>query len=245
MSISHSAVKGITRKSTNSRFRDLPLLPSNLFRPCKRTSKLRHSSVLGSLLFFPILVMGENYQALLEDHKRQLFSRGLAERGYFRSSGLMKDSVVSSDETVYLTYLGDEDESSDVSSASWDSAIERGGFDIGRCSKNGQSGVHYPVRIKFESAGDQISGDLVTKNITSALTQFIQQETRGFTEEQPRDSKQTPYGRLSVSGFQRDTDVEARYEIKVIQMTGMSEACLLYTSPSPRDATLSRMPSSA
>ena len=28
-------------------------------------------------------------------------------------------------------------------------------------------------------------------------------------------------------------------------MTAMSLACLLYTSPSPRDATLSRMPSSA
>ena len=30
-----------------------------------------------------------------------------------------------------------------------------------------------------------------------------------------------------------------------ILSTGFSEACLLYTSPSPRDATLSRMPSSA
>ena len=126
MSISHSMTKGITRKSTNSSFLDLRLLSSNLLRPCKRTPKLRHSSVFISLLFFPILVMGENYQALLEDHKRQLFSKGLAERGYFRSSGLMKDSVVSSDETVYLTYLGDEDESLDLSSASWDSTIEEG-----------------------------------------------------------------------------------------------------------------------
>ena len=29
------------------------------------------------------------------------------------------------------------------------------------------------------------------------------------------------------------------------QRAGRSDACLLYTSPSPRDATLSRMPSSA
>ena len=219
--------KGITRKSTNSSFLDLRLLSSNLLRPCKRMLKLRHSSVFISLLFFPILVMGENYQALLEDHKRQLFSKGLAERGYFRSSGLMKDSVVSSDETVYLTYLGDEDESLDLSSASWDSAIERGVLDVGRCSENGESGFHYPVRITIEKAGDQISGDLVTTNITSALTQFIQRETRGFTEEQPRGIKQTPYGRLSVSGFQRDTDVEARYEINVTQVPGMSEALRL------------------
>ena len=30
-----------------------------------------------------------------------------------------------------------------------------------------------------------------------------------------------------------------------VKITGQSEDCLLYTSPSPRDATLSRMPSSA
>ena len=30
-----------------------------------------------------------------------------------------------------------------------------------------------------------------------------------------------------------------------VALTGDSYACLLYTSPSPRDATLSRMPSSA
>ena len=35
-----------------------------------------------------------------------------------------------------------------------------------------------------------------------------------------------------------------RYEAKVTPLTVL-EACLLYTSPSPRDATLSRMPSSA
>ena len=171
--------------------------------------------------------MGESYQALLEDHKSQLFSKGLAERGYFRSSGLMKDSVVSSDETVYLTYLGDEDESLDVSSASWDSAIDEGGLDIGRCSQNGESGAQYPVRMTIKGAGDQNSSDLVIKNITSALRQFVQQETRGFTEEQPRGIKQTPYGRLSLSGFKRDADVEARYEINVTQITGMSEALRL------------------
>ena len=32
---------------------------------------------------------------------------------------------------------------------------------------------------------------------------------------------------------------------KVIHLISLYEGCLLYTSPSPRDATLSRMPSSA
>ena len=31
----------------------------------------------------------------------------------------------------------------------------------------------------------------------------------------------------------------------IVELIGGSEGCLLYTSPSPRDATLSRMPSSA
>ena len=39
-----------------------------------------------------------------------------------------------------------------------------------------------------------------------------------------------------------DTSREAVYGL---MLDFMSETCLLYTSPSPRDATLSRMPSSA
>ena len=44
-----------------------------------------------------------------------------------------------------------------------------------------------------------------------------------------------------VMGYSRDTFY--RYRDAVDE--GGMEACLLYTSPSPRDATLSRMPSSA
>ena len=39
-------------------------------------------------------------------------------------------------------------------------------------------------------------------------------------------------------------DDETQHEVKVDPFW-MAETCLLYTSPSPRDATLSRMPSSA
>ena len=38
---------------------------------------------------------------------------------------------------------------------------------------------------------------------------------------------------------------DATFAGKVLVGTGATAACLLYTSPSPRDATLSRMPSSA
>ena len=37
----------------------------------------------------------------------------------------------------------------------------------------------------------------------------------------------------------------SRAELFTIMVSGMASICLLYTSPSPRDATLSRMPSSA
>ena len=39
--------------------------------------------------------------------------------------------------------------------------------------------------------------------------------------------------------------VKARAAASIVNATGPDRACLLYTSPSPRDATLSRMPSSA
>ena len=44
---------------------------------------------------------------------------------------------------------------------------------------------------------------------------------------------------------QRDTYVEDKRETNKIEKDFLDQACLLYTSPSPRDATLSRMPSSA
>ena len=42
-------------------------------------------------------------------------------------------------------------------------------------------------------------------------------------------------------------EIDDNYSIDLTRVysTGMSNGCLLYTSPSPRDATLSRMPSSA
>ena len=65
--------------------------------------------------------------------------------------------------------------------------------------------------------------------------------------------------RLVVAGIDRGADLvhQAHHELEVVQgAQGSCEeffraqqvvdiGCLLYTSPSPRDATLSRMPSSA
>ena len=42
-----------------------------------------------------------------------------------------------------------------------------------------------------------------------------------------------------------DVVAEARNGAEAVQLATQVKPCLLYTSPSPRDATLSRMPSSA
>jgi len=49
------------------------------------------------------------------------------------------------------------------------------------------------------------------------------------------------FGKLGVEIFAELGEVVIFYEDTVIE----AYSCLLYTSPSPRDATLSRMPSSA
>ena len=52
---------------------------------------------------------------------------------------------------------------------------------------------------------------------------------------------------VSISSLARDILVESLSEDNQLALLKMEVAslCLLYTSPSPRDATLSRMPSSA
>ena len=68
-------------------------------------------------------------------------------------------------------------------------------------------------------------------------------ETSGDYEATQIEAGEYSFGitrsRLYVSG---DEDVRGLYEVN---NTVPTNYCLLYTSPSPRDATLSRMPSSA
>ena len=55
-----------------------------------------------------------------------------------------------------------------------------------------------------------------------------------------RDPQAYLWNPRSERGLERLPKIDS-----VIHLAGESIACLLYTSPSPRDATLSRMPSSA
>ena len=54
-------------------------------------------------------------------------------------------------------------------------------------------------------------------------------------------------GRELFAKRQEDPSVMAKFEDSILdnRKSGWNRICLLYTSPSPRDATLSRMPSSA
>ena len=59
-----------------------------------------------------------------------------------------------------------------------------------------------------------------------------------------RDGEQSPGASLNLEEKLAIAHQLARLGVDVIE-AGFPFACLLYTSPSPRDATLSRMPSSA
>ena len=74
-----------------------------------------------------------------------------------------------------------------------------------------------------------------TKNAALQLVnEFIENETRSSFNRKVKKSKTT--GGAGKTKKSTTTD---------IQDSGTNNTCLLYTSPSPRDATLSRMPSSA
>src|SRR5664280_1491349 len=69
---------------------------------------------------------------------------------------------------------------------------------------------------------------------------------------QPRLSKLAGVGQITlIGGDEReirvnlDADKIQSYGLSILQVTQIIKACLLYTSPSPRDRTRSRMPSSA
>ena len=80
------------------------------------------------------------------------------------------------------------------------------------------------------------------------------QEERGQLEELGQLIQQDEDLRHSIAEAERDGDLEEAARLQYDQLHRVqqrrdeleaSQACLLYTSPSPRDATLSRMPSSA
>ena len=79
---------------------------------------------------------------------------------------------------------------------------------------------------------------------TNDVTEITRSEETGFSnnESLPNTSGITPVDTIEPAGL--GTSVISRFNT-LIASREYYDACLLYTSPSPRDATLSRMPSSA
>ena len=63
----------------------------------------------------------------------------------------------------------------------------------------------------------------------------------------PRDAVPKIYDALKIEGTETTLEVQGQLGDGVVRTIAMgsSEGCLLYTSPSPRDLSTSRMPSSA
>ena len=97
-------------------------------------------------------------------------------------------------------------------------------------------------------------GEIDTYNLTFEKLQTLFAETQGYYESFLDSNNLYKAGKISDKEFfQKLGDYTAAYSallfLGVNSLTELKKAldqvCLLYTSPSPRDATLSRMPSSA
>ena len=101
----------------------------------------------------------------------------------------------------------------------------------------GGSGTFTGDLIAFASSDENLKENLVV--IPNALTKVGLMT--GYTFDWKSDIE-VGYTRLYGGGTQ-DTGIIAQ-QVDALGLPGIT-TCLLYTSPSPRDATLSRMPSSA
>ena len=92
-------------------------------------------------------------------------------------------------------------------------------------------------------------GNLKGVDLTSASLGFKIVNTRGFNSTSPVRSlqlidgvdNQSPGLNFSLGNFLGAPDLD----VKTVEIVAGASSCLLYTSPSPRDRSLSRMPSSA
>ena len=93
-------------------------------------------------------------------------------------------------------------------------------------SEIGVAPISYEEAVSFigEGAPLFVKKMIVARSVETAQHDFLLEQFLKFYEEAVQFSK--PYD-------------------NVVTVLEMLKACLLYTSPSPRDATLSRMPSSA
>ena len=108
------------------------------------------------------------------------------------------------------------------------------------------STVVHKMRQKVEKGADLDLSDESSSFNLDTLSAFMQGDGRTIFEDASRRfaDDQSSMASRGVAAIKRGAeDIEKPQEEK--PYTSSLQGCLLYTSPSPRDATLSRMPSSA
>ena len=94
-----------------------------------------------------------------------------------------------------------------------------------------------PLVINGQTIGD----DVIDQEFSAIKAHYESLASISCCE---RDGEFRGYARDNIT-FRALLTQEAQRTISVPTAEEVTKACLLYTSPSPRDATLSRMPSSA
>ena len=96
--------------------------------------------------------------------------------------------------------------------------------------------------FKVDSKRPKLEGQEIVEGILEMEEEAIEDSSSGSDDDLvPPDSGPVHIGRVGADLVLVDVDTTLGWETK----TEKKKDCLLYTSPSPRDATLSRMPSSA
>ena len=143
------------------------------------------------------------------------------------------------------------------------SAAQKGCFNMGRggggsCFKPRSAIERVPLLRQNSAAGLDARLALMEKTNTQGVGN-VAAEYRSFEDDEGGDGTTTTTSEATTPGRdvtaitgreQRRDDEKARGTRQVIRVVDDDDDdddndCLLYTSPSPRDATLSRMPSSA
>ena len=80
-----------------------------------------------------------------------------------------------------------------------------------------------------------------TQDLEASMRKSVEATQRNFNTIRTGRANSSLLDRVNVEYYGADTPLKSLATLS----TPDSQTCLLYTSPSPRDATLSRMPSSA